>query len=159
MTKAQRAAARDHQIVEQLQAAMPQESLLKIDLAIADREAIPRLLVAVSCKWSLRTDRAQDCISQGNKLASLRRGHMPHFAVLTMEPRPAMLKLIAYGSGAVDCVYHVALDELRAAAEKLAATKGTPAARSQQNTLELMIEQGRIRPYGDLQTEVRKLAR
>lgn len=68
--------------------------------------------VEAPARRSPRTDRAQDYVSQGYKLVSLRRGHMPHFAVVTMEPRPSMLRLLADGSGSVDCVYHVAYHAL-----------------------------------------------
>ncbi|WP_353889670.1 NgoMIV family type II restriction endonuclease, partial [Campylobacter coli] len=66
----------------------------------------PRLELALSAKWSLRTARAPDCVSQGAQRVAQRRGRMPHFAVITREPRPAMLRILADGSGAVDCVYH-----------------------------------------------------
>ena len=45
-------------------------------------------------------------------MAALRRGRMPHFAVVTMEPRPYMLNLLGGGSGDVDCVYHLDLPAL-----------------------------------------------
>jgi hypothetical protein len=152
---AQIAAQRDHDLVSQLVDTMPEESMLKIDITVAAQPPVDRLLIGLSSKWSLRTDRAQDCVSQGSKLVNLRRGHMPHFAVLTMEPRPAMLRLIAYGSGSIDCVYHVALPELRAAAVAIEQSRGggwRPRA-----TLERMISQRRVRPYQDLVDEVARL--
>lgn len=157
LRKAIKAADADHQVVLELIAATAEESLLKLDLTIADADATPRLLLAASCKWSLRTDRAQDCITQGNKLAAMRRGSLPHFAVLTMEPRPAMLRLLAYGSGAVDCVYHVALPDLRRAALKLDQRKGTKSAREQRESLERMVAQGRLRDFDALAGEVRRI--
>jgi hypothetical protein len=81
---------------------------------------------------------------------------MPHYVVLTMEPRPAMLKLIAYGSGSVDCVYHVALPELRQAARALEEHRG-PKVWPQRAMLERMVAQGRIRSYSQLAGEVRRL--
>lgn len=116
---AERESNANHERTDHLLRAMAQESVLKLDLAVADTADPARLLIGISAKWSLRTDRAQDCVAQGHKLASLRRGHMPHFAVLTMEPRPTMLKLIAYGSGTVDCIYHLALPELLLTADDL----------------------------------------
>ncbi|WP_020113318.1 MULTISPECIES: NgoMIV family type II restriction endonuclease [unclassified Rhodococcus (in: high G+C Gram-positive bacteria)] len=152
-------AAADHELVMQLSDTMPEESMLKLDITASAPTDTARLLVGLSSKWSLRTDRAQDCVSQGAKLVSLRRGHMPHYAVLTMEPRPSMLKLIAYGSGSVDCVYHVALPELRVAAAEIAATKregvdGWPP----RLMLERMVSQGRVRSYGQLVDEIRRVA-
>ncbi|WP_236573736.1 NgoMIV family type II restriction endonuclease [Nocardia caishijiensis] len=146
----------NHQLVSDLVNSMPEESLLKLDVAIAAPQPENRLLIGLSSKWSLRTDRAQDCISQGSKLVSLRRGHMPHYAVLTMEPRPAMLRLIAYGSGAVDCVYHLALQELRDAARTLEGRRRR-APWAPRALLERMVAQGRVRDYGELVAEVRRL--
>lgn len=144
---------KDHELILGLVEQMPEESMLKIDLTVAEDAPNPRLLVALSSKWSLRTDRAQDCVSQGAKLVSLRRGRMPHYAVLTMEPRPAMLRLIAYSSGSVDCVYHMALPELRAAAAELEKRRGAKSWKLRQD-LERMVGQGRIRDYDDLVREV-----
>ena len=48
---------------------------------------------------------------------------MPHFAVVTMEPRPYMLNLLGGGSGEVDCVYHLDLPALTAAIEAARAEK------------------------------------
>lgn len=156
------AAQQDHQLVVQLQDTMPEESLLKIDITVAAPEPIDRLLIGLSSKWTLRTDRAQDCVSQGSKLVNHRRGHMPHYAVLTMEPRPSMLKLIAYGSGAVDCIYHLALPELQEAAMQIESTKKSRAGAPgwpPRLMLERMIAQGRIRSYQQLVDEVLRLPR
>lgn len=149
-------AGSDDTRVRELINTMPEESLLKLDIAITAPTTGKRLLIGVSSKWSLRTDRAQDCIAQGGKLVNLRRGHMPHYAVLTMEPRPAMLKLLAYGSGSLDCVYHLALDELVEAANTLAIRQNKPGW-PPKLLLERMVNQGRIRPYGALVEEVVRL--
>jgi hypothetical protein len=146
---------RDHALVLQLLDFMPHESMLKIDVTVASPEPARRLLVGLSSKWTFRTDRAQDPVSQGSRLVSLRRGPMPHFAVVTMEPRPAMLRLVAYGSGAVDCVYHLALPELRRAAQRIEDRRGRTW--GPRVYLERMIAQGRVRPFGDLVDEVRRL--
>jgi hypothetical protein len=154
--RAARMADADDKRVQELINTMPEESLLKLDIAITAPSTGQRLLIGVSSKWSLRTDRAQDCIAQGGKLVNLRRGQMPHYAVLTMEPRPAMLKLLAYGSGSLDCVYHLALDELIEAANSLATKKNKPEW-PQKLLLERMVNQGRIRPYGAMVDEVVRL--
>jgi hypothetical protein len=142
-----------NQADDQLQTLVEQlgtESLLKIDVTVA-RSTIgkdPTLAVGLSGKWSLRTDRAQDCVSQGGKLVSLRRGHMPHFALITLEPRPAMLALVADGGGSVDCVYHLALPQLIDALKAMATTKSerwSPMA-----TLDRLLRQGRLRDYDEL---------
>lgn len=79
---------------------------------------------------------------------------MPHYATLTMEPRPAMLRLLAYGSGSIDCVYHLALPELRDAAGDLVKEKGTKSSRDQRDSVERMVSQGRLRDYSELFTEL-----
>jgi hypothetical protein len=95
---------------------MPEESLLRIDISVAipQIDGPDELTVALSSKWSLWTGRAQDCVSQGSKLVAQRRGRIRHFAVVTVETRPALLKVIADGSGAVDWVYHLDLAALAA---------------------------------------------
>ncbi|MFE7629857.1 NgoMIV family type II restriction endonuclease [Kocuria sp. NPDC057446] len=136
---------------------MPEESLLKLDLTCASvdegRESF--LHLGLSSKWSLRTDRAQDCVSQGSKLASQRRGPMPHYAVITMEPRPAMLKIIADQSGSVDYVYHLDLPALIRAMERVRSRK--PAKWSPGVTFDRLLKQGRIRDYDDLVSAVQAI--
>lgn len=146
-------------ISERLKLYMPEESLLKLDLTCATeeegRESILRL--GLSSKWSLRTDRAQDCVSQGSKLASQRRGPMPHYAVITMEPRPAMLKILADGSGSVDYVYHLDLPALTRAIERVRTRPRKGAKWSPGVTFDRLLNQGRIRDYNDLESAVLSL--
>jgi len=84
-------------------------SLRKInqDLAI--------LHASISCKWTLRSDRAQNARSEGLNLVRNRKGRQPHIAVITAEPLPTRVASLALGTGDIDCVYHFALYELRAA--------------------------------------------
>ncbi|MHA3700632.1 NgoMIV family type II restriction endonuclease [Jatrophihabitans sp. YIM 134969] len=144
----------DQDLAAELILMAPEESLLKLDITIATQSDRPKLIAGLSCKWSLRTDRAQDCLAQGAKLVANRRGRMPHYATLTMEPRPAMLRLLAYGSGSIDCVYHLALPELRDAAQDLMKQKGTKSSRQQRDSIERMVSQGRLRDYEALLTEI-----
>jgi len=135
-----------------------EESLLKIDITVADGEGPRgRLELALSSKWSLRTDRAQDCVSQGSKLVAQRRGRMPHFAVVTMEPRPSMLRILADGSGAIDCVYHLDLEALRQAIRLAAPAGATARTWSPWATLDRLIAQRRVRDYDDLLREVDRI--
>lgn len=148
-TTAQEFAAQD-EMSERLKSFMPQESLLKLDVTVgSERDGMePFLHLGLSSKWTLRTDRAQDCFSQGSKLASQRRGPMPHYAVITMEPRPAMLKILADGSGSIDYVYHVDLEALTRAVEKVHRTK--VGSWSPGITFERLMNQGRLRDYDEL---------
>lgn len=146
--------------VSRLTEQMPEESLLDLDVTVGEAtpgDLAPLLQIGLSAKWSLRTDRAQDCVSQGSKLVALRRGRMPHFAVLTIEPRPAMLKILADGSGAIDCVYHLDLPALRRTINACAARTPTPDIWSPKTTLDRLLAQGRIRDYDDLIEETLRL--
>lgn len=148
-------------LLEELLDRVPNEAVLKIDVAVSETAPPGELAVALSSKWTLRTDRAQDCISQGNKLVSLRRGRMPHFAVITMEPRPAMLRLLADGSGSIDCVYHLDLPSLRLAVEDVersrTAKRGRAVSWGPRETLERLVRQRRLRDYDDLVREIQRL--
>lgn len=72
----------------------------------------PILHASVSCKWTLRSDRAQNARSEGLNLVRNRKGRLPHIAVVTGEPTPNRIASIALGTGDIDCVYHFALPEL-----------------------------------------------
>jgi hypothetical protein len=76
---------------------------------------LPSLHASISCKWTLRSDRAQNARSEGLNLVRNRKGRLPHVAVITAEPAPARIASLALGTGDIDCVYHFALDELRQA--------------------------------------------
>lgn len=72
----------------------------------------PILHASISCKWTIRSDRAQNARSEALNLIRNRKGRLPHIAVVTGEPLPSRLASIALGTGDIDCVYHFALDEL-----------------------------------------------
>lgn len=146
-------------LVDDLGEHMPEESLLRIDISVAiEREGeLDELAIALSSKWSLRTDRAQDCISQGNKLVSQRRGMMPHFGVITMEPRPAMLKILADGSGAIDYVYHLDLPGLETTLDAVSQDK--PPRWSPHKTFRRLMTQRRLRDWDQLVDEVMRVPR
>ncbi|MER5352058.1 NgoMIV family type II restriction endonuclease [Kitasatospora sp. NPDC002551] len=71
----------------------------------------------VSCKWTLRSDRAQNARSEALNVIRNRKGRTPHIAVVTGEPSPARLASLALGTGDIDTVYHFALPELIRAVE------------------------------------------
>jgi hypothetical protein len=101
------------------------------------------LHASISCKWTLRSDRAQNARSEGLNLVKNRKGRVPHIAVITAEPTPARIASIALGTGEIDCVYHFALPELQAALAKL----DYPDA---QLMLQTMVEGRRLRDIADL---------
>ena len=66
----------------------------------------------VSCKWTLRSDRAQNARSEALSVIRNRKGRTPHIIVVTGEPTPSRLASLALGTGDLDTVYHFALPEL-----------------------------------------------
>ncbi|MHB1009963.1 MAG: NgoMIV family type II restriction endonuclease [Propionibacteriaceae bacterium] len=66
----------------------------------------------VSCKWTIRSDRAQNARSEALNIIRNRKGRTPHIAVVTGEPTPSRLASLALGTGDIDMVYHFALPEL-----------------------------------------------
>jgi hypothetical protein len=95
-----------------------QDSLL-VDRTVAQATSIRKsnqglgiLHAVISCKWTLRSDRAQNARSEALNLIRNRKGRLPHIAVVTAEPSPSRLASLALGTGDIDCVYHFALPEL-----------------------------------------------
>lgn len=80
---------------------------------------LPLLHASISCKWTIRSDRAQNARSEALNLVRNRKGRLPHIVVVTAEPLPSRLASIALGTGDIDCVYHFALYELRKTVEDL----------------------------------------
>ena len=109
----------------------------------AANSRLPILHASISCKWTLRSDRAQNARSEGLNLVKNRKGRVPHIAVITAEPTPARIASIALGTGEIDCVYHFALPELQAELAKL----DLPDA---QLMLQTMVEGRRLRDIADL---------
>jgi hypothetical protein len=66
----------------------------------------------VSCKWTIRSDRAQNSRSEALNIMRNRKGRTPHTVVVTGEPTPSRLASLALGTGDLDLVYHFALPEL-----------------------------------------------
>ncbi|MDF1733976.1 MAG: NgoMIV family type II restriction endonuclease [Minwuia sp.] len=79
----------------------------------SSNQNLPILHASISCKWTVRSDRAQNARSEGLNLVRNRKGKLPHIAVVTGEPLPNRIASLALGTGDIDCVYHFALYELR----------------------------------------------
>jgi hypothetical protein len=79
----------------------------------------PILHASVSCKWTLRSDRAQNARTEALNLIRNRKGRVPHIIVVTAEPLPSRIASLALGTGDVDCVYHFALREMQEAVAAL----------------------------------------
>lgn len=107
-------------------------------------QAQTRILHAViSCKWTLRSDRAQNARSEALNLVRNRKGRTPHIMVVTGEPTPTRISSLALGTGDIDCVYHFALQELQEAV----ASHGNDESRE---LLGMMVEGQRLKDIADL---------
>ncbi|CAM5783326.1 NgoMIV family type II restriction endonuclease [Castellaniella caeni] len=103
----------------------------------------PLLHASISCKWTIRSDRAQNSRSEALNLIRNRKGHLPHIAVVTAEPTPNRLASIALGTGDIDCVYHFALHELQDAVTTLGMDDAA-------ELLAIMVEGKRLKDISDL---------
>lgn len=76
---------------------------------------LPLLHASVSCKWTIRSDCAQNARAEALNLIRNRKGCQPHIVVVTAEPTASRLASLALGTGDIDCMYHFALYELQQA--------------------------------------------
>lgn len=106
-------------------------------------EQRPILHASVSCKWTLRSDRAQNARSEALNLVRNRKGTLPHVVVVTGEPTPSRIASIALGTGDIDCAYHFALPELLETVVELGFSDA-------EDMLHTMIEGKRLRDIADL---------
>ncbi len=121
-----------------------------VDETVATRSAmraawqeLPILHAVVSCKWTLRSDRAQNARSEALNLIRNRKGRLPHVVVVTGEPTPVRVSSLALGTGDIDCVYHFALPELIDACR-------AEGPEDTNELLDMMIEGKRLKDIADL---------
>jgi hypothetical protein len=103
----------------------------------------PILHASISCKWTLRSDRAQNARAEALNLIRNRKGNLPHVVAVTAEPLPTRIAALALGTGDLDCVYHFALHELEGA---IAETENE----DQGDMLNTLVEGRRLRDISDL---------
>ena len=103
----------------------------------------PLLHASVSCKCTIRSDRAQNARSEALNLMRNRKGHLPNIMVVTAEPTPSRLASIALGTGDIDCVYHFALYELQATLKELGMDDSA-------ELLAIMVDGRRLKDISDL---------
>lgn len=101
------------------------------------------LHASISCKWTIRSDRSQNCRTEALNLIRNRKGKLPHIIVVTAEPLPSRIASIALGTGDIDCVYHFALYELMAAVREADLEDAG-------EMLRIMVEGKRLRDISDL---------
>jgi hypothetical protein len=97
----------------------------------------------ISCKWTMRSDRAQNIRTEALNLIRNRKGNTPHIVAVTAEPLPIRIASLALGTGDLDCVYHFALAELQRAVEDVGGE-------DQLEMLTGMINGRRLRDISDL---------
>jgi hypothetical protein len=103
----------------------------------------PILHASISCKWTIRSDRAQNTRTEALNLIRNRKGPLPHVVAVTAEPLPTRIAALALGTGDLDCVYHFALPELIKTIEKIDN-------QDQLDMLNTMIDGRRLRDISDL---------
>jgi len=101
------------------------------------------LHASISCKWTMRSDRAQNTRTEALNLVRNRKGRTPCILAVTFEPLPSRLASIALGAGDIDCTYHGALYELLAAAKESGHSDSL-------EMLQLLIEGRRLRDISDI---------
>lgn len=104
---------------------------------------LPLLHASISCKWTIRSDRAQNARSEALNLVRNRKGRLPHIVVVTAEPTPSRLASIALGTGDIDCVYHFALYELQQTVSTLGYSDAA-------DLLDVMVKGKRLKDISDL---------
>ncbi len=103
----------------------------------------PILHASISCKWTIRSDRAQNTRTEALNLIRNRKGHLPHILAVVGEPLPTRIAALALGTGDLDCVYHFALQELR---EAIVEADN----QDQKDMMETLINGRRLRDISDL---------
>lgn len=119
-------------------------SLATLRAANYPDNAVAEILHAsISCKFTMRSDRAQNTRTEALNLLRNRKGRSPHIVAVTAEPTPSRISSLALGTGDVDCVYHFALYELRDILERGPWEDAF-------DQLNIMIEGKRLRDISDL---------
>ncbi|HFC97473.1 MAG TPA: restriction endonuclease [Thermosulfurimonas dismutans] len=101
------------------------------------------LHAVISCKWTIRSDRAQNARAEALTLVQKRKGRSPHLVVVLAEPLPSRIASLAFGTGEIDMTYHVCLYELKEAVK-------ASGIEDQVEILEMLISGNRLRDISDL---------
>lgn len=97
----------------------------------------------ISCKWTMRSDRAQNSRSEALNLIRNRKGRAPHICAVTAEPSFARVSSLALGTGDIDAVYHAFLPELLNAVDELGSDEA-------KELSEMLVAGDRLRDIADL---------
>ncbi|MBL3526044.1 type II restriction endonuclease [Serratia plymuthica] len=101
------------------------------------------LHASISCKFTMRSDRAQNTRTEALNLIRARKGRVPHIVSVTAEPMASRIASLALGTGDMDHVYHFALYELLECCEELELDDSL-------ELLNTMVEGKRLRDISDL---------
>ncbi|MFI7086958.1 NgoMIV family type II restriction endonuclease [Streptomyces anulatus] len=112
------------------------------------------LRAVASCKWTIRSDRAQNVRHEFNSLIKSRRGRAPHLIAVTAEPLPSRLSSLTQGMGEIDAVYHVAYGLIDEAVKEYKPLRSGSGDVSQLKHWERMTRQGRLRDYRNLADDI-----
>ncbi|MBW1604562.1 hypothetical protein JJV70_21150 [Streptomyces sp. JJ66] len=148
----------------ELRETLSQNPSLRVTLG-TDYQIAPDVTIAVdtpgnplhavlSCKWTLRSDRAQNVRHEFNLLVRSRRGRTPHLVAITAEPLPSRLSSLTRGTGEIDAIYHVAFEEMQRAVQAHGALRHKKSEPSQLELWQEMTEQNRLKNYNDLADEL-----
>lgn len=124
----------------------PDNNVARLSPLLSDAQisqSHPLLHASVSCKITMRSDRAQNTRTEALNLLRNRKGRAPSIVAVTAEPLPTRLSSLALGTGDVDFVYHAALPELREALTSVGNE-------DQLDMLNTLVEGRRIRDIADL---------
>lgn len=123
------------------------DSCLKAMLRLSNHTnpSEPALLLhaSISCKFTMRSDRAQNTRTEALNLLRARKGRAPHIVSVTAEPTASRIASLALGTGDIDCVYHFALYELIETLEDLDKD-------SELDLITSMVEGKRLKDISDL---------
>lgn len=135
----------DEEINQQEIVLKPTDYIVKLTPLRKVNSETSRLILhaSISCKWTLRSDRAQNARAEALNLVRNRKGSLPHVVAVTAEPLPSRIAALALGTGDLDCVYHFALPELQEAISE-ADNEG------QMEILNTLIDGRRLRDISDL---------
>ncbi len=101
------------------------------------------LHAAITCLWMIEPEDVPAIKHQGALLNRLRHGRQPHIVVVTAEMLPDRLAALGYGTGQIDGICHVALQELETAVRSLGQRK-------QLSLLHELVNQSRVSDVGRL---------
>lgn len=101
------------------------------------------LHAVISCKFTMRSDRAQNTRAEALNLIRNRKGRAPHIVAVTAEPLLPRIASLALGTGDIDMVYHAALPELTDAVQNIGSEEAN-------ELLEMLTSGNRLRDITDL---------